>query len=170
MPMVIVGVLLLVAHLADFGPFGTWPWWAIGLGMILGGALGNLVDRFFRSPGPLRGHVIDFRIVDAAQQHGLVEQLDAAVAKCGQGKINVVIEFIGMVGMQHYCDRPRQPAQPLQQWGVDPFRKHHGQSGMDAQALQVMQKQPLPSSRAWPRSIAWWRWPTSDLMWALGRS
>lgn len=35
-------------------------WWAIGLGMILGGALGNLVDRFFRSPGPLRGHVIDF--------------------------------------------------------------------------------------------------------------
>ena len=28
--------------------------------MILGGALGNLVDRFFRSPGPLRGHVVDF--------------------------------------------------------------------------------------------------------------
>jgi signal peptidase II len=35
-------------------------WWAIGLGMILGGAMGNLVDRFFRSPGPLRGHVVDF--------------------------------------------------------------------------------------------------------------
>jgi signal peptidase II len=35
-------------------------WWAVGLGMILGGALGNLVDRFFRSPGPLRGHVVDF--------------------------------------------------------------------------------------------------------------
>ena len=28
--------------------------------MILGGAMGNLVDRFFRSPGPLRGHVVDF--------------------------------------------------------------------------------------------------------------
>ncbi|MCV6985864.1 signal peptidase II [Mycobacterium shinjukuense] len=36
------------------------PWWALGLGMILGGALGNLVDRFFRAPGPLRGHVVDF--------------------------------------------------------------------------------------------------------------
>ena len=36
------------------------PWWAIGLGMILGGATGNLVDRFFRSPGPLQGHVVDF--------------------------------------------------------------------------------------------------------------
>lgn len=36
------------------------PWWALGLGLILGGAMGNLVDRFFRSPGPLQGHVVDF--------------------------------------------------------------------------------------------------------------
>jgi signal peptidase II len=36
------------------------PWWALGLGMILGGAMGNLVDRFFRAPGPLQGHVVDF--------------------------------------------------------------------------------------------------------------
>ncbi|MFI7190482.1 signal peptidase II [Nocardia nova] len=34
--------------------------WAVGLGLVLGGALGNLVDRLFRSPGPLQGHVIDF--------------------------------------------------------------------------------------------------------------
>lgn len=34
--------------------------WAIGLGLVLGGALGNLVDRLFRAPGPLRGHVVDF--------------------------------------------------------------------------------------------------------------
>ncbi|TNC22665.1 signal peptidase II [Amycolatopsis alkalitolerans] len=34
--------------------------WAIGLGLVLAGALGNLVDRLFRAPGPLRGHVIDF--------------------------------------------------------------------------------------------------------------
>ncbi|MGW0252533.1 signal peptidase II [Nocardia goodfellowii] len=35
-------------------------WWAIGLGMVLGGALGNLIDRLFRAPGPLQGHVVDF--------------------------------------------------------------------------------------------------------------
>ncbi len=34
--------------------------WAIGLGCLLGGVLGNLTDRLFRSPGPLRGHVVDF--------------------------------------------------------------------------------------------------------------
>ncbi|MEV0030948.1 signal peptidase II [Nocardia sp. NPDC050793] len=35
-------------------------WWAIGLGLVLGGALGNLIDRLFRAPGPLQGHVVDF--------------------------------------------------------------------------------------------------------------
>ncbi|MEO9110943.1 MAG: signal peptidase II [Jatrophihabitantaceae bacterium] len=34
--------------------------WAICLGLILGGALGNLVDRIFRAPGIGRGHVVDF--------------------------------------------------------------------------------------------------------------
>jgi signal peptidase II len=33
--------------------------WAVALGLILGGALGNLTDRIFRSPGPLQGHVVD---------------------------------------------------------------------------------------------------------------
>jgi signal peptidase II len=33
--------------------------WAIALGLILGGALGNLTDRIFRAPGPLQGHVVD---------------------------------------------------------------------------------------------------------------
>ena len=38
-------------------------WWAWGLGLILGGAAGNLVDRLFRDPGVLRGHVVDFMSV-----------------------------------------------------------------------------------------------------------
>lgn len=34
--------------------------WAVCLGLILGGALGNLADRVFRAPGFMRGHVVDF--------------------------------------------------------------------------------------------------------------
>jgi signal peptidase II len=34
--------------------------WAAALGLVLGGALGNLVDRVFRSPGVGRGHVVDW--------------------------------------------------------------------------------------------------------------
>jgi signal peptidase II len=50
---VVIGIIWMGRRLVS-------PWWAIGLGMILGGALGNLIDRFFRWPGPLRGHVVDF--------------------------------------------------------------------------------------------------------------
>ncbi len=34
--------------------------WAISLGLVLGGATGNLTDRLLRSPGFLQGHVVDF--------------------------------------------------------------------------------------------------------------
>ncbi|MDM7832011.1 signal peptidase II [Cellulomonas edaphi] len=34
--------------------------WAVALGLLLGGALGNLVDRMVREPGVARGHVVDF--------------------------------------------------------------------------------------------------------------
>lgn len=50
---VVVAILWLARKLRSVG-------WAIGLGLVLAGALGNLVDRIFRAPGVLRGHVIDF--------------------------------------------------------------------------------------------------------------
>ncbi len=34
--------------------------WMVSLSLLLGGALGNIVDRLFRAPGPLTGHVVDF--------------------------------------------------------------------------------------------------------------
>jgi lipoprotein signal peptidase len=34
--------------------------WAITLGLLLGGATGNLVDRIFRAPAPFRGDVVDW--------------------------------------------------------------------------------------------------------------
>jgi signal peptidase II len=54
---VAVGVVIVILRtartLASTG-------WAISLGLLLGGALGNLSDRVFRSPGFLRGHVVDW--------------------------------------------------------------------------------------------------------------
>ncbi|AQW51742.1 signal peptidase II [Streptomyces violaceusniger] len=38
---------------------------ALGLGLIAGGAVGNGADRMIRSPGPLRGAVIDWITLDA---------------------------------------------------------------------------------------------------------
>ncbi|MEV3919480.1 signal peptidase II [Actinomadura coerulea] len=34
--------------------------WAVCLGLLLGGAIGNLIDRLLRAPAPLKGHVVDW--------------------------------------------------------------------------------------------------------------
>jgi signal peptidase II len=34
--------------------------WAVALGLLLAGIVGNLTDRMLRSPSPFRGHVVDF--------------------------------------------------------------------------------------------------------------
>ena len=55
--IVAVGVVIGIVR---YGRRLTSPWWALGLGLVLGGAVGNLIDRFFRAPGPFQGHVVDF--------------------------------------------------------------------------------------------------------------
>lgn len=50
---VVVAIIWIIPKLRSTG-------WALGLGLVLAGALGNISDRVFRAPGPLRGHVIDF--------------------------------------------------------------------------------------------------------------
>jgi signal peptidase II len=55
--LIAVGVVVLIIRLASRLRSAGW---AFGLGLVLGGALGNLVDRLLRAPGPLRGHVVDF--------------------------------------------------------------------------------------------------------------
>jgi signal peptidase II len=49
----------LVAILRVSRRLRSWAW-TIALGLLLGGAAGNLLDRVFRSPGLLRGFVVDW--------------------------------------------------------------------------------------------------------------
>jgi len=55
--LVAIGVVVAIVRIAP--RLRSTPW-AVALGLILGGALGNLTDRVFRAPGILRGHVVDF--------------------------------------------------------------------------------------------------------------
>jgi signal peptidase II len=55
--LVAVGVVVVVLRSAR--RIGS-PGWALALGLLLGGALGNLTDRLVRAPGFARGHVVDF--------------------------------------------------------------------------------------------------------------
>ena len=59
-PVLAVGAVVLTLVLARVLRRTTDRVLVIGLTVVLGGALGNLVDRFARAPGVLRGHVVDF--------------------------------------------------------------------------------------------------------------
>jgi signal peptidase II len=58
--LISIGVVVVVLWL---GRRVVSPLWAVALGLLLGGAMGNLTDRLLRDPAPehmLQGHVVDF--------------------------------------------------------------------------------------------------------------
>ena len=57
--LTIIAVVVLVVVIRVSRRLGS-SGWAWALGLLLGGALGNLTDRIIREPGLGRGHVIDF--------------------------------------------------------------------------------------------------------------
>ena len=59
-PLLAIGAVIVTIFLVRALRRTTDPFIVIGLTLVLGGALGNLVDRILRSPGFLRGHVVDF--------------------------------------------------------------------------------------------------------------
>ena len=59
-PFLAVAALVLVVVMVVTGSATERATVAFALGLVLGGAFGNMVDRVFRSPGFLRGGVVDF--------------------------------------------------------------------------------------------------------------
>ncbi|WP_368501444.1 signal peptidase II [Actinomyces sp.] len=66
-------------------------WWSLALGLVLGGAVGNLIDRLVRAPGVFRGHVVDF--IDYA---GFFVGNVADIAIVGAAGLIVVLSLLGI--------------------------------------------------------------------------
>jgi signal peptidase II len=90
--------------------------WAVALGLVLGGALGNLADRVFRAPGPLRGHVVD--VVSLFAPDGSVWPVfnlaDSSIVSGG-----VLLVLLALTGREldgtraaRHASAPPQPPQP----------------------------------------------------------
>jgi signal peptidase II len=81
---VIVVILRLAARLYS-AP------WALALGLLLGGAIGNLTDRIARAPGLFRGWVVDF----IQFPHFAIFNVADAAITCG-GVLMVLLAFRGL--------------------------------------------------------------------------
>ncbi|WP_329534555.1 signal peptidase II [Streptomyces sp. NBC_01450] len=86
--VIAAAVIVVIARLAR--KLYSLPW-AIALGLLLGGALGNLTDRIFRSPGIFEGAVVDF----IAPKHFAVFNLADSAIVCG-GILIVLLSFRGL--------------------------------------------------------------------------
>ena len=64
--------------------------WAVTLGLLLGGATGNLADRLLRAPAPLRGNVVDW----IELPHWPVFNLADSAIVCG-GAIAILLSVHG---------------------------------------------------------------------------
>ena len=95
--VVVVVVVVIVRAIRRIGSTG----WAVALGMLLGGALGNLGDRFFREPGFAEGHVVDF--ID----YGVFVGNVADIAIVAAAVLIVLLSFrgIGLDGRRHVEER-----------------------------------------------------------------
>jgi signal peptidase II len=65
--------------------------WAVALGLLLGGAAGNLGDRIFRAPGLFRGEVVDW--IAVTRYYPIFNLADSAIV-CG-GILTVILAMRG---------------------------------------------------------------------------
>ncbi len=86
-----VVVVVIVRSASKLGSLG----WALALGGLLGGALGNLTDRIFRAPGLFRGHVVDFLQMPP---FGIFNIADVAITFSAVGIVILAIRGIHLDG------------------------------------------------------------------------
>lgn len=111
-PLVEAGVFLVVAGLVVFGRRAAWgSSWAVSLalGLILGGAAGNLGDRFFRHVPGHPGAVVDFIAAARVGQHDWWPVFNVA----DSGIVVGVVMTLGYYGLRCRSDDSTATDEPL---------------------------------------------------------
>lgn len=82
--------------------------WAVLFGMLLGGTLGNLTDRYFREPGFPNGHVIDFLQIPLLP--AIFNIADVGIVSSMAVFLILTLRGIGLDGTRHTDHDPQHPA------------------------------------------------------------
>jgi signal peptidase II len=90
-------------------------WWSLALGLLLGGALGNLTDRLFREPSFGMGHVVDFIQLP---NFAIFNIADSAVVSAVVIICILTLRGIAIDGSRHVAAPRKEAAQPKDTDGV----------------------------------------------------
>jgi signal peptidase II len=95
---VVTYILRSANHLRSTG-------WAITLGLLLGGATGNLIDRIFRAPGAFRGDVVDW--IEVTRYWPVFNVADSCIVCAG-----ILVVLLALRGIRLDGTRPVHPTDP----------------------------------------------------------
>ena len=115
--------------------------WAITLGLLLGGATGNLADRIFRSPGLFRGDVVDW----IELPHWPVFNLADSAIVCG-GALAVLLALRGI-----HLDGTREGE-------ADDTARTARHGGRGSGPVGPDHRPRAPCWSRWSRAPCWSRW------------
>ena len=139
--LIAVGVIIAILRTAR--RLRSLPW-AITLGLLLGGATGNLGDRLFRSPGLLRGYVVDW----IELPHWPVFNLADSCIVCG-GILAVLLAARGISWKAAGTASAAGPGRPGPRSQPRPARRRPGRPSQRARGQQhVTTGGPAPGTGA----------------------
>ena len=112
----VAAAAVLVFVLVRLAPRLGHPAWAVALGLLSAGVAGNLVDRLFRKPGVLRGHVVDFLQVPHWPIFNVADMCITSAAVLIM--VLAVVKNIGIGGERYARDAASRPGRT----STDPSR------------------------------------------------
>ncbi|MFA1542228.1 signal peptidase II [Actinomadura monticuli] len=115
--------------------------WAVCLGLLLGGAIGNLIDRLLREPAPLKGHVVDW----IQLPHWPVFNLADSAIVCG-GVLAVLLAARGLQvdGTRISGDGDEDPPEPPR----EPEAEAAPESRAESKPVSQPVSKPVPRAGA----------------------
>jgi signal peptidase II len=97
--LVVLATVAVARGRLDTRRLGTWS--TIAVGAMLGGGIGNLIDRIVRAPGPARGAVVDWIAIDPYPR--VFNLADVAL------RIGAVIIILGLIAPSATARRTLHP-------------------------------------------------------------
>lgn len=116
----LLAVAVLTFLLVRLAPRIDHPGWAVALGLLTAGVAGNLMDRIFRQPSFLHGHVVDFIQLPRFAIFNVADMCITSAA--------VLIMFLAVVknvgiGGEHYTRTTGADAGPAEKPSAAPDRE-----------------------------------------------